>query len=640
MTNMVSRFRVKKLSPKHPLPVYKESQLPDLVDPANIIQRAVPQIETGVEKEEEEEHDLQAAISAAQAAVTTGATVQTYIPTPDASNVIDAKEFSKLYKKKYKEPSTLIRFSSTVEDTTGCPYVMDEDDDVYYKKHKNSLSLSEDDFEKLMWEFESITNQQLPHLHLDVSHIPEYEDFLLLVPNNSMIHNWAASPQLYEHWKERRIKRGGKSIIPVLAYEDVLKHEIDPYVCFRRRETKPVRKTRRTDQQSLERLRKLRSEMEMARNLLEMVLRREKIRKEGLVLEHAVFDKTCRARECQRILDIKEDEDFNQILLSKKKRKVSSAESGSGTTIKIPLSRLKRDASEKFEKSPLQLQIEAELSRKRERDALYEDVTEYPYQPFPKPLSSLFYQQLSLSSPNDKNNNIKQSSIHHTSGGPRYRRRMGRGGRVFIDRIGFRSKSSQPTVSSGGKNGISGNMYEFDMDSESDDSDWEYDMMNESHLQHRTRLLGESDLRNLITLPFMQPFNSMSNLRSGQPQQKQLDQQQQQQQQQQQRIALQSTNANTSLPSPMTSSSSSNSVNNTLPPSSSSSSAGINIKQQQQNNNSSNNNNRINPQQAAATHMMNNDMYGSNGTKVENGPAMPTSHIHGSSTPRSTTHVS
>jgi hypothetical protein len=55
MTNqMVSRFRVKKLSPKHPLPIYKEYQLPDLTDAANI-QRAVPQIETGVEKEEEEE---------------------------------------------------------------------------------------------------------------------------------------------------------------------------------------------------------------------------------------------------------------------------------------------------------------------------------------------------------------------------------------------------------------------------------------------------------------------------------------------------------------------------------------------------------------------------------------------------------
>jgi hypothetical protein len=51
---MVSRFRVKQPSAKQPLPIYKESQLPDLID-ATAIQRAAPQIETGVEKEEEEE---------------------------------------------------------------------------------------------------------------------------------------------------------------------------------------------------------------------------------------------------------------------------------------------------------------------------------------------------------------------------------------------------------------------------------------------------------------------------------------------------------------------------------------------------------------------------------------------------------
>lgn len=97
--------------------------------------------------------------------MTTGAKVETYIPTPDASSKIEDKQYHQLYKKKYKEPSTLIRFSSTVEDTTGCPYVMDEIDDKYLKEHRN-LQLSEDLFEKIMWEFESITNQQLPHLHL------------------------------------------------------------------------------------------------------------------------------------------------------------------------------------------------------------------------------------------------------------------------------------------------------------------------------------------------------------------------------------------------------------------------------------------------------------------------------------------
>lgn len=56
MTNhLVSRFRVKKLSPKQRLPIYKASQLPDLVDEAIKLNRSVPVIETGVEKEEEEE---------------------------------------------------------------------------------------------------------------------------------------------------------------------------------------------------------------------------------------------------------------------------------------------------------------------------------------------------------------------------------------------------------------------------------------------------------------------------------------------------------------------------------------------------------------------------------------------------------
>lgn len=131
---------------------------------------------------------------------------------------------------------------------------------------------------------------------------------------------------IFNHWRDRRIKRGGQTIIPELKFEDILKNEIDPYVCFRRRETKPVRKTRRTDQQSLERLRKLRSEMEMSRNLLEMVLRREKIRKEGLVLEHSVFEKKCKLREYQRQLGIKEDDDL--LPLSKKKRKTETGGSG------------------------------------------------------------------------------------------------------------------------------------------------------------------------------------------------------------------------------------------------------------------------------------------------------------------------
>ncbi|KAI9323758.1 enhancer of polycomb-like-domain-containing protein [Dichotomocladium elegans] len=487
---MVSRFRVKKLSPKQPLPVYKESQLPDITDAANI-QRSVPQIETGVEKEEEEEHDLQAAISAHHAAVTTGAKVESYIPTPDASSTIPEKELHRLYSKHYKEPSTLVRFSSTVEDVIGCPYMMDEVDEAFLEQYnaKTTAPLSDDHFEKIMWTYESTASQHWPHLDLDCSHMPSYADFQTAVQDKSML-----LEPIFAHWCERRKKRDGRPIFPHLRFEDTQKGDIDPYVCFRRRETKPVRKTRRTDQQSLERLRKLRSEMEMARNLLEMVLRREKIRKEGLVLEHTVFDKKIKLREYQRQLGIKEDDDL--MPLSKKRRKTSLETGSSGATIKIPLNKLKRDES-RHDRSPLQQAIDAELGRKRERDAAFEDVTECPYQPFPLPLPLQFFQSLSPQA--------KQV---------RYRKRIGRGGRVFIDRIGH---AVQPLE--GGKTAPTTfqqnayKRYSFDTDYSSDeDEPVEVDEMDNRNIQQRMQLLSDAELRSLVTIPFTTPTMNSLNL--------------------------------------------------------------------------------------------------------------------------------
>lgn len=148
-----------------------------------------------------------------------------------------------------------------------------------------------------------------------------------MAPESSFLHSRPTNllEPIFAHWRKRKQDRHGNSIIPELKHEELSKNELDPYVCFRRRETKPVRKTRRTDQQSLERLRKLRSEMEMARNLLEMVLRREKIRKEGMVLEHTVFDKKIKLRQYQRTLGIKEEDD---LLLPPKKKRRSSIGSG------------------------------------------------------------------------------------------------------------------------------------------------------------------------------------------------------------------------------------------------------------------------------------------------------------------------
>ncbi|KAI9248519.1 enhancer of polycomb-like-domain-containing protein, partial [Phascolomyces articulosus] len=479
MTNqMVPRFRVKKISYKNPLQIYKASEQPDILKDAVDVPQTAANIETGVEKEEEDEYDLQAVLSEAKNAVKTGQEVQSYIPIPDASSVISEKQFQHMYRKRFKEPTNLIRFSMTVEDSlTGAQYYMDEQDvefvDKYNKDHP-SVMITEDTFEDIMYQIESVVNTQLPHLSLDSTNTPQPNTLLDMLPESYRTSRYNMMV-LLTYWRSRRLKRDGKPIIPQLRYEDTLKNEIDPYVCFRRRETKPVRKTRRTDQQSLERLRKLRNEMEKARNLFEMVLRREKLRKETLVQEHHVFEKRCDIRAFQKILDIKDEDAL--LPISKKKRKIST-DTGSSTTIKIPRSLLRQnggDALDRHEKSPMQLALESELAKKREEDAPYDDITECPYQPFPMDLPMQFFQVLPTPSPNTPQPHTRQ-----------FRKRIGRGGRVFIDRIGHRTPSLSP------------DRYMFDDDHTEMDEVIEIDETDDKFLRHRAQLLSTEELRSFV----------------------------------------------------------------------------------------------------------------------------------------------
>lgn len=68
------------------------------------------------------------------------------------------------------------------------------------------------------------------------------------------------------------------------------KDDGDPYVCFRRREVRQVRKTRRTDAQSTDKVKKLRQDLDTARNLVKDVLQRETMRKSGFQYEAQIFE--------------------------------------------------------------------------------------------------------------------------------------------------------------------------------------------------------------------------------------------------------------------------------------------------------------------------------------------------------------
>ncbi|KAF9583961.1 Enhancer of polycomb-like protein 1 [Lunasporangiospora selenospora] len=420
MKNVGARFRNRKINNKQLLRVYRASEIPDL-DESLSLQRSIPQTETGVDKEEESEHHLQAAISASNLSTTTGEVTALYIPTPDASRKIE--NYRQFYTKTFTEPSTLIRFSSTVEDCIGCPYNMDHDDEKWLvdfnAKRSSTEKLDEDHFELIMWQFEKITNERVPYLQLDSGQIPALEDLRATFIGAQLSGVKAFAGDVYPWWQDRRIKRGGKIITPQLKFEEVVRNESDPYVCFRRRESKPVRKTRRTDQQSIEKLRKLRMEMESARSLLEMVSRREKVRKESLVLEHMIFDQRCKVREYRRNLGIKDDDEDMQSSLKKKNRKLGEP----SATIRIPLNFKDRDTpasqdESRRDRSALS-SIETELARRREDDVGWEDLTDNPYQQFLAPYSQQCFRVL----PHQRNGKYVS-----------FRKRIGRGGRIHIDR--------------------------------------------------------------------------------------------------------------------------------------------------------------------------------------------------------------
>lgn len=70
-----------------------------------------------------------------------------------------------------------------------------------------------------------------------------------------------------------------------------------------------VRKTRGRDAQSAEKLRKLRKELEDARQLVAMVKQRELTRREMLAVDRLLFEQRSKVKEMKRGLGIKGDDE-------------------------------------------------------------------------------------------------------------------------------------------------------------------------------------------------------------------------------------------------------------------------------------------------------------------------------------------
>jgi enhancer of polycomb-like protein len=190
---------------------------------------------------------------------------------------------------------------------------MTEEDDAFLKSYNQkrppSGQLSEDDFERILEVYEDTAYDKAPYAAIDQTIVP-YDEMIagLHQLHDSKIMQHAK--ELYEYWKSRRVALGNRSLHPSLKFETHQESdELDPYVCFRRREVRQTRKTRQRDAQSAEKLKRLRKELEDGRQLILASHRRELLKREMLMTDRRIFEMRAQLKEVKIRLKIRTDDE-------------------------------------------------------------------------------------------------------------------------------------------------------------------------------------------------------------------------------------------------------------------------------------------------------------------------------------------
>ena len=194
-----------------------------------------------------------------------------------------------------------------MEDCAGCPYNLREDDVSFLNSVRGRFDAAqlcaEDEVEELMYFFEVIASSRHMYAPVDGSRVIGWEEMESALDDASDEHPRHLAKLVYEHWKSRRLKHGSRGLAAELKFETgVDTDDGDPYVCFRRREVRQIRKTRGRDAQSVEKLKKLRKELEDSRQLIALVRQRELTKRELLSVDRQIFEQRAKLRTIKKDL--------------------------------------------------------------------------------------------------------------------------------------------------------------------------------------------------------------------------------------------------------------------------------------------------------------------------------------------------
>uniref|UniRef100_A0A3Q1BL93 Enhancer of polycomb homolog n=1 Tax=Amphiprion ocellaris TaxID=80972 RepID=A0A3Q1BL93_AMPOC len=221
-----------------------------------------------------QEHHLQRAISAQQ--VYGEKRDNMVIPVPEAE--CNITHYESLYPGEFKMPKQLIHIQPFSLDTEQPDYDLDSEDDTFVNKLKKKMEITALQFEEMIDRLEKGSGQQLVTLQ---------EAKLLLKEDDELI------KEVFDYWSRKRKTCKGGCLIPNVKQEKRDGSSTsDPYVAFRRRTEKmQTRKNRKNDEASYEKMLKLRRDLSRAVTILEMIKRREKSKRELLHLTLEIVEK-------------------------------------------------------------------------------------------------------------------------------------------------------------------------------------------------------------------------------------------------------------------------------------------------------------------------------------------------------------
>ncbi|KAM3822544.1 enhancer of polycomb homolog 1 isoform 2-T4 [Vipera latastei] len=198
------------------------------------------------------------------------------IPVPEAESNI--AYYESIYPGEFKMPKQLIHIQPFSLDAEQPDYDLDSEDEAFVNKLKKKIDIFPLQFEEMIDRLEKGSGQQPVSLQ---------EAKLLLKEDDELIR------EVYEYWIKKRKNCRGPSLISAVKQEKRDGSSTnDPYVAFRRRTEKmQTRKNRKNDEVSYEKMLKLRRDLSRAVTILEMIKRREKSKRELLHLTLEITEK-------------------------------------------------------------------------------------------------------------------------------------------------------------------------------------------------------------------------------------------------------------------------------------------------------------------------------------------------------------